>query len=184
MDVAAWLHDRGFDRYARIFEDNDIDDEVLVTLTEADLKELGVWSLGHRRKLMAAIAGLRSSAPPSTADVAPAAARLLARRQFGVVAVAPPPSDGVSSDLLRRASETTRAVVVDHGGAVDTPAEGGMIAVFGSGKDTDGQVDCAIQAAAAIKEAVRDLEDQSGTAMPIDIVPDAGQPGRPERRRS
>jgi hypothetical protein len=38
MDVAAWLHDQGFDRYARMFEDNDIDAEVLVTLTEADLR--------------------------------------------------------------------------------------------------------------------------------------------------
>jgi tetratricopeptide (TPR) repeat protein len=174
MDVAAWLHDRGFDRYAKIFEDNDIDAEVLVTLTEADLKELGVWSLGHRRKLMAAIAGLKSRTPPSTADIARADARPLARRQFGVVAVAPPSSDDASSDLFRRACETIGAIVVDHGGAVDTPAEGGVIAVFGSGEDTEGQIDCAIQAVTAIKEVVRGLEGESDAAMPVAIGIDGG----------
>ena len=58
MDVRAWLEDHGLGQYAEVFASNDIDAEVLRTLTADDLKELGVASLGHRKKLLAAIAGL------------------------------------------------------------------------------------------------------------------------------
>ena len=43
-----------------IFRENDIDKTVLLTLTAEDLKELGVTSFGHRRKLLDAIAALRA----------------------------------------------------------------------------------------------------------------------------
>ena len=58
MDVRAWLEDHGLGRYAEGFASNDVDAEVLRTLTAEDLKELGVASLGHRKKLLAAIAEL------------------------------------------------------------------------------------------------------------------------------
>ena len=41
------------------FRENDIDETVLPSLTAENLKELGVASLGHRRKLLDAIAALR-----------------------------------------------------------------------------------------------------------------------------
>ncbi|HSA81838.1 MAG TPA: alpha/beta fold hydrolase [Geminicoccaceae bacterium] len=58
MDVRAWLEDQGLGQYAEGFASNDVDAEVLRTLTADDLKELGVVSLGHRKKLLAAIAEL------------------------------------------------------------------------------------------------------------------------------
>ena len=58
MDVAAWLRDLGLARYEEAFRDSDIDADVLPDLTEADLEKLGV-SLGHRKKLLKAIAELR-----------------------------------------------------------------------------------------------------------------------------
>jgi class 3 adenylate cyclase/pimeloyl-ACP methyl ester carboxylesterase len=58
MDVRAWLGDHGLGQYAEVFASNDVDAEVLRTLTADDLKELGVASLGHRKKLLAAIAEL------------------------------------------------------------------------------------------------------------------------------
>jgi hypothetical protein len=48
VDVRAWLQDHGLGDYAEVFASNDIDAEVLRTLTADDLKELGVTSLGHR----------------------------------------------------------------------------------------------------------------------------------------
>ena len=63
MDVRAWLQDHGLGDYAEVFASNDIDAEVLRTLTADDLKELGVASLGHRKKLLAAIAALDGSVP-------------------------------------------------------------------------------------------------------------------------
>jgi SAM domain (Sterile alpha motif) len=73
MDVVVWLRSLGLGKYEAVFRENDIDETVLPNLTAEDLKELGVASLGHRRKLLDAIAALRTDAglrAPS-ADTAP-----------------------------------------------------------------------------------------------------------------
>ena len=73
MDVVVWLRSLGLGKYEKVFRENEIDETVLPSLTAEDLKELGVAALGHRRKLLDAIASLRgdgsAKAPP--ADVAP-----------------------------------------------------------------------------------------------------------------
>ena len=48
MDIELWLAGLGLDQYSQAFADNDIDAATLSALTDADLKELGVRSLGHR----------------------------------------------------------------------------------------------------------------------------------------
>src|ERR1700730_5895989 len=58
MDIADWLRTLGLEQYEAIFRQNDIDAEVLPTLGADDLRELGINSLGHRKKLLAAIAVL------------------------------------------------------------------------------------------------------------------------------
>jgi hypothetical protein len=55
QQIAGWLDNLGMSEYAERFAENDIDIAVLRHLTDQDLKELGV-SLGHRRKMLAAIA--------------------------------------------------------------------------------------------------------------------------------
>jgi class 3 adenylate cyclase len=62
MDVVRWLHGLGLGMYEAAFRQNDIDEAVLPNLTAEDLKELGVSTVGHRRKLLNAIAVLRSGA--------------------------------------------------------------------------------------------------------------------------
>ena len=64
MDVAAWLRGLGLEQYATAFRANDVDGEVLPELTADDLISVGVTSVGHRRKLLAAIAAL--GAEPAT----------------------------------------------------------------------------------------------------------------------
>ena len=71
MDVAAWLRDLKLERYVPAFRDNDIDAEVLLKLTAEDLISIGVTSVGHRRKLLDAIAGLDMTVPTAVV-VAPA----------------------------------------------------------------------------------------------------------------
>jgi hypothetical protein len=75
MDIAAWLQGLGLERYVPAFRDNDVDAEVLPELTAEDLISIGVTSVGHRRKLLAAIAavGAANVAPPPTLPVAPPA---------------------------------------------------------------------------------------------------------------
>ena len=62
--TAEWLTSLGMSEYAERFAENDIDTSVLRHLTDQDLKELGV-SLGHRRKMLAAIAVLGGAVPAS-----------------------------------------------------------------------------------------------------------------------
>jgi hypothetical protein len=74
MDVASWLRSLGLGKYEALFRENDIDETVLPNLTAEDLKELGVASLGHRRKLLDAISALRADASGKapSADIATA----------------------------------------------------------------------------------------------------------------
>jgi class 3 adenylate cyclase len=62
QQVADWLQKLGLGQYAQPFADNDIDFSVLPYLTDADLEKIGV-SLGHRRKILAAIAQLPGASP-------------------------------------------------------------------------------------------------------------------------
>src|SRR5258705_2657021 len=64
MDVADWLRKLGLERYEPAFRANEVDARVLPSLTAEDLKDLGVSLVGHRRRLLDAIAAL-SIPPPS-----------------------------------------------------------------------------------------------------------------------
>ena len=56
-DIEAWLDTLGLGRYAALLAEHDVDFEVLSELSEQDLEKLGM-SLGHRKKLLKAIAAL------------------------------------------------------------------------------------------------------------------------------
>jgi len=65
MDVADWLRKLGLEQYEPTFRANEIDARVLPSLTAEDLKDLGVTIIGHRRRLLDAIATLAGEAPAS-----------------------------------------------------------------------------------------------------------------------
>ena len=77
QEIAEWLDKLGMSEYAQRFAENGIDFRVLPDLTDQDLKDIGVL-LGHRRKLLRAIAeldgvekGAPKPAPPAAEPVAP-----------------------------------------------------------------------------------------------------------------
>ena len=72
MDIGGWLRRLGLEQYEATFRENEIDDTVLPSLTAEDLKDLGVGLVGHRRKLLDAIAVLRADST-KTVPTAPAA---------------------------------------------------------------------------------------------------------------
>jgi SAM domain (Sterile alpha motif)/Adenylate and Guanylate cyclase catalytic domain len=94
IEITNWLRGLGLEQFATAFLANDIDAEILPKLTADDLIGLGVTSIGHRRKLLDAIATLRDGSPisstptPSTvrragdADIAASSAE---RRQLTVM---------------------------------------------------------------------------------------------------
>src|SRR6267378_647519 len=63
MDVGKWLRSLGLEQYEPAFGANEIDERVLPSLTAEDLKDLGVSLVGHRRRLLDAIAALGSPLP-------------------------------------------------------------------------------------------------------------------------
>src|SRR5215469_4817169 len=70
QQITDWLEKLGMSEYAQRFADNDIDFSILGDLTDQDLEDLGVASLGHRRKILRAIVELdrqESTAPPAAA---------------------------------------------------------------------------------------------------------------------
>ena len=85
MDVAEWLRGLGLEQYVPAFRANDIDEEVLRRLTGEDLRELGVTSIGHRRRLLDAITALRSAETPPASNPIPIVASEAERRQLTVM---------------------------------------------------------------------------------------------------
>jgi hypothetical protein len=84
QQVSDWLEKLGFGQYAARFSENDIDFALLTKLNDADLKELGVTSLGHRKRLLEAIAE-RAAVAPSPARAEPKAPDTAERRQVTVM---------------------------------------------------------------------------------------------------
>jgi len=85
MNVAEWLRGLGLEQYAPAFRDNHVDGEVLRRLTAEDLRELGVASIGHRRRLLDAIAALVAADTPPISTPAPIAVTEAERRQLTVM---------------------------------------------------------------------------------------------------
>jgi class 3 adenylate cyclase/tetratricopeptide (TPR) repeat protein len=117
QQIAEWLEKLGMPEYIQRFTDNDIDFTILSDLTDQDLEKIGIASLGHRRKLLRAIAALETiekSTPAVEAVVAPAASLPLdtaERRQVTVMF-----SDLVGSTALsaRMDPEDLREVIAAY----------------------------------------------------------------------
>ena len=92
IDIADWLRGLGLEQYAQLFRDNDIDGEILGGMNAEDLKELGISSFGHRRRLLNAITALGGA--PATRDVAQSAPSVTS------VPVSPPPIDAAERRQL------------------------------------------------------------------------------------
>jgi predicted ATPase/class 3 adenylate cyclase len=187
MDVGDWLRRLGLERYNAAFRENEIDDTVLPSLTAEDLKDLGIGVIGHRRKLLDAIAGLRAptSAPPPLSDIFPAADNA-ERRQVTVMF-----SDLVGSTALstRMDPEDLREVIsayqrcvaetVRHfGGFVARYMGDGVLIYFGYPAAHEDDAERAVRAGLALVDAVatltapEPLQVRIGAATGIVVVGD------------
>ena len=64
MDVGGWLRILGLGKYEAAFRDNAIDEQVLRHLTAEDLKEIGVATVGDRRKICCSVRSRSRPTPP------------------------------------------------------------------------------------------------------------------------
>ena len=141
MDVGDWLRGLGLAQYEALFRENDIDTEVLAELTESDLTGLGV-SLGHRKRLLKAIANLGStetSAKPATSLPPQASLDTAERRQLTVMFCDLVGSTALSARLdpedmrrvIRAYQDACSGVVARYDGFVAKFMGDGILAYFG-----------------------------------------------------
>ena len=172
--VADWLKGLGLEQYAKAFSDNDIDRDILPELTADDLVGLGVASIGHRRKLLAAIEALNDNpaasavAPPASAaattepaDAAGAERRLLTIMFCDLVgstelATRLDPED--LREIITKYHARTAKVLTRFGGFVAKYMGDGILAYFGYPHAHEEDAEQAVRAGLAIVEAVAHLD--------------------------
>jgi class 3 adenylate cyclase/predicted ATPase len=184
QQIADWLEKLGLGQYAPRFAENDINFAILSDLTDQDLKELGVSSLGHRRQLLRAIAQLNSVekgapklAPATAAPVTPQPQNAAERRQLTVMFV-----DLVGSTALsaRLDPEDMREIVGGYhrscaeqitraGGFVAKYMGDGVLAYFGYPQAHEHDAERAVLAGLALVEAVPKLITAVSTALQVRI---------------
>ena len=188
MNIPEWLRDLGLDEYASAFRDNHIDPQLLLRLTARDLKEIGVASVGHRRKIIDAIGELRKQAvhsahpamAPSELGNAPVGApeREVERRQLTVMFCDLVGSTALASRLeledLRELIGAYHRCVSDTvqglGGFVAKYMGDGVLVYFGYPQAHDDDAEQAVRAGLELIEAVGRLELPSRLQIRIGIA--------------
>jgi class 3 adenylate cyclase/tetratricopeptide (TPR) repeat protein len=168
MDVSTWLRDLGLENYAQAFRANDIDAEVLPRLTAEDLIALGITSIGHRRKLLDAIAALQGGTAPAAAEPRAGTMRSVAaeRRQLTVLfcdlvgstelAARLDPED--LCEIMSAYHRATAAVVERFGSHVARFLGDGALAYFGWPRAHEDDAERAVRAGLELVGAVARLQ--------------------------
>jgi class 3 adenylate cyclase len=133
MDVAAWLRGLGLGQYETMFRESEIDAEVLPDLTEGDLNQLGV-PLGHRKRLLKAIAALGTAETGKPWSPAPASSHATAER--GPITVMFCDLVGSTSMAAKLDAEDWRTLVntyLDEASAAVTGLGGHVLKKLGDG---------------------------------------------------
>jgi class 3 adenylate cyclase len=166
MAVANWLRRLGLEQYAPRFRENEIDWAVLRELTEADLEKLGL-SVGARKKLLKAIAGLSAEPHPASATEAvlrairPAADRRQLTVMFCDLAGSTALSERLDAEelgnFIRAYDERVSAEVGLFEGHIVKYMGDGVLAYFRWPQAHEDDAERAIWAGLAIVEAIRGL---------------------------
>ena len=187
MDIAGWLRSLGLERYEAAFRENEIDETILASLTHETLKELGVTAVGHRLKLLDAIAALRtdgatkrSSAEEATGRAAPSITPedRAERRQVTVMF-----SDLVGSTALsaRMDPEDLREVIAAYqkcvaetvqwfGGFVAKYMGDGVLVYFGYPQAHEDDTERAVRAGLELVSAVTALKTHAALQTRVGIA--------------
>ena len=175
MDVVVWLRSLGLGKYEAAFRENEIDETVLPSLTHETLKELGVTAVGHRLKLLDAIAALRDDAsgqspsvtmaPLSFATPTAAPEAVGERRHLTVMFCDLVGSTSISAaldaedwrDLVGAYLDAASAAVTEMGGHVAKKLGDGLMALFGYPAAQENDAERAARAALSIQRALAEV---------------------------
>jgi class 3 adenylate cyclase len=186
--IRRWLAEHGFAKYAEAFASNDITLDVLPDLTDADLKDLGVGTMGDRKRLLRAIASLVPANAPVGPTATPPSATDAERRQITVLFCDLVGSTALASrldaedlrDVIRTYHKCCAKIVGKYDGSIAQYLGDGVMARFGYPKahedDADRAVRCGldmVQAVAALKVPNENkFEVRIGIATGVVVVGD------------
>ncbi len=179
IDIQAWLEGLGLGEYVVAFEENCVDGQILAHLTADDLKDIGVIAVGHRRKLLEAIAalgggdGLDDTGAGAIAETRAAPNYPGERRQVTVLFADLCGFTNLSSSidseqvhaLLAVYFEVADGIIRDFGGTVDKHLGDSVMAVFGAPTSHGNDAERAVRAAIAIRDAMPGVSDRAGHAL-------------------
>ena len=180
MNVAQWLNGIGLGEYEALFREHEIDADVLPDLVEADLEKIGV-PLGHRKRLMRAIAALSAAGtPPSAAKPAsaqpspspPTSGAEAERRPITVLFCDLVGSTGLATrldaedwrNLVSAYLDEASLAVTGLGGHVLKKLGDGLMALFGYPHSQENDAERAVRAALAIQLALSKLNAKNARA--------------------
>jgi class 3 adenylate cyclase len=189
MNIVVWLRSLGLGKYEAAFRENEIDETVLPNLTAEDLKDLGVSIVGHRRKILDAIAALRtdagvqapsiaaSPARPSTATLtlAPIAEVAGERRHITVMFCDLVGSTSISArldpeewrDLVSAYRDAASSAVTEVGGHVAQKLGDGLMALFAYPVAHENDAERAARAALSVQRALAEVNRKNaGSGKP------------------
>jgi class 3 adenylate cyclase len=180
VDIAAWLRELGLERYQQAFRENEIDAEILPKLTADDLKDIGITTVGHRRKLLEAIAALAEPASASQAEPSAAARARPAqaeRRQLTVLfcdlvgstelAARLDPED--MGAVIRAYHRCCAEAVERWGGHVAKYMGDGVLAYFGWPQAHEDEAERAVRAGLALIEVLAGLATPAGAPLGVRV---------------
>ncbi|MFB3137585.1 MAG: adenylate/guanylate cyclase domain-containing protein, partial [Phycisphaerales bacterium] len=185
-DIAQWLDRLGLGQYAQAFAENGIDLDILPSLSDDDLRELGL-NLGDRRRVQRALQ-LQSSeigaptapTPSSDKSALPAEAE---RRQLTVMFCDLVGSTELSQrldpedlrEVMRRYQDTVAGVVARFEGNVAKFLGDGVLAFFGWPRAYEDQAERAVRSGLAAVNAVAHLKSEDGRALQARVGIATGQ---------
>ena len=167
MDVGDWLRSLGLGKYETMFRESDIDAQVLPELSESDFEKLGV-SLGHRKRLLKAIANLGATASAAKpANPAPTSTGDAERRRLTVMFVDLVGSTALSAELdpedmrevIRVYQNTVAGEVTRFEGHIAKYMGDGVLAYFGWPRAHEDEAERSARAGLAVVQAVARLQN-------------------------
>jgi class 3 adenylate cyclase len=183
MDLKAWLTELGFEEHAEVFSENGIDADLLLELTNEDLKELGVTRLADRKRMLGAIAKLSTDYQGTDARSSNETFMAGERRQVTVMFADLTGFTQLSSDLgaeqthalLNRYFDTVDKIVESYGGTIDKHIGDNVMAVFGAPIAHTNDPERAVRAALDVHNAMEELTREHGRELKAHIGIASGQ---------
>ena len=168
-DLGVWLDTFGLGQYKDVFARNDITLDVLPQLTEADLKELGL-SLGHRRKVFAALAGGKQ---PLVAIQRSEAERRHLTLMFCDLVGSTALSERMDPEdlklLISSYQDACAGAIVRFEGVITRFLGDGILAYFGFPQAHEDDAERSVRAGLHILEAVQRLATAEGAPLRVRI---------------